>query len=134
MALAGVGNPVGGSNPAGTGQSLNYLGNHVYMYTGTVSVPTSETTIAEFTTGSTSYIVGAWQPMIMEVTTDDIAFKLYFNDQLIAGFVIGAAKDYTPWEEIELIVPGDTIVKITGHSQGASARDCGAIFTGRVYA
>tara|TARA_Y100001963_G_scaffold7601_1_gene9884 strand:- start:2623 stop:3036 length:414 start_codon:yes stop_codon:yes gene_type:complete len=130
----GAPNVSGGSNPAGTGSSLNYIGQHAYMYTGGVSCSTSETTIAQFGTGGNTYLVGSWQPQLMENTTDDIQFKLYINDQVIAQIVLTSSKDYSPFEEVEVIIPGDTIIKITGQNLGSGSKDCGSIITGRVYA
>ena len=132
--MLGGGNPVGGQNPAGLGSSLNYIGKHAYMYTGAVSVGTTETTIAEFTTGGNSYFVGQWQIQIMENTTDDIEFRLYLNDQEIAQIITTASKDYTPFEEVEIIIPTDTRIKITGHNLGSGNKNVGSIITGEVYA
>ena len=137
MPLVGGGgspNVSGGANPAGTGSSLNYIGEHAYMYTGAVSVGTSETTIAEFTTGGNTYLVATWQPQIMVNTTDDIEFNLYLNDQVIAQVITTASKDYSPFEEVEIIIPTDTRIKITGHNLGSGNKNVGSIITGRVYA
>ena len=128
----GAGNVAGG-NPVGTGSSLNYIGEHAYMYTGAVSVGTSETTIAQFGTSGNSYLVGSWQPQILTNTTDDIVFQLYLNDQVIAQVVTTSSKDYSPFEEVEVIIPSDTIVKITGQNLGSGSKDCGSIITGRIY-
>jgi len=129
----GAGNVAGG-NPAGTGSSLNYIGDHAYMYTGAVSVGTSETTVAQFGTSGNTYLVGSWQPQILTNTTDDILFQLYFNDQVIALVVQTSTKDYSPFEEIEIIIPSETRVKITGQNLGSGSKDVGSIITGRVYA
>ena len=51
----GAGNTAG-SNPTGISQSLNYIGNHCYAYSGLIQVGTSLTTCLEFTTGN-SYAV-----------------------------------------------------------------------------
>tara|TARA_Y100001938_G_scaffold105071_1_gene143383 strand:+ start:189 stop:587 length:399 start_codon:yes stop_codon:yes gene_type:complete len=132
--MLGGGNPVGGQNPAGIGSSLNYIGKHAYMYTGEVSVGTSETTIAEFTTGGNSYLVGQWQPQILTNTTDDILFKFYINNQVIALVVQTSTKDYSPFEEVEIIIPTDTRIKITGENLGSGNKNVGSIITGEVYA
>tara|TARA_R100001594_G_C3936736_1_gene239591 strand:- start:233 stop:631 length:399 start_codon:yes stop_codon:yes gene_type:complete len=132
--MLGGGNPVGGQNPSGIGSSLNYIGKHAYMYTGAVSVGTTETTIAEFTTGGNSYLVGQWQPQILENTTDDLEFRLYVNNQIIAELVLTSSRDYTPFEEVEIIIPTDTTVKITGHNLGSGSKNVGSIITGEVYA
>jgi hypothetical protein len=128
------GNPAGGQNPAGIGSSLNYIGKHAYMYTGEVAVGTSETTIAEFTTGGNSYLVGQWQPQILTNTTDDILFKFYINNQVIALVVQTSTKDYSPFEEVEIIIPTDARIKITGENLGSGDKNVGSIITGEVYA
>ena len=51
--VGGGGAPnVAGSNPAGTGTSINYVGDFVYGYSGSMTVDDTETTMLEFTTGS----------------------------------------------------------------------------------
>ena len=59
MALVGGGGAgnVAGSNPAGVGTSINYIGNHAYAYAGALSASTSAETRLNFTTGAL-YIVG----------------------------------------------------------------------------
>ena len=52
--MLGGGNPVSG-NPAGTGQTLNYIGKHAYAYSGVVTdggSSSAATTILKFTTGN----------------------------------------------------------------------------------
>jgi len=132
--MLGGGNPVSGQNPTGIGSSLNYIGKHAYMYTGEVGVTTSETTIAEFTTGGNSYLVGQWQPQVLTNTTDDILFRFYINNQVIALVVQTSTKDYSPFEEVEIIIPTDTKVKITGENLGSGTKNVGSIITGEVYA
>ena len=75
-----------------------------------------------------------WQIQIMENTTDDIEFRLYLNDQEIAQIITTASKDYTPFEEVEIIIPTDTRIKITGHNLGSGNKNVGSIITGEVYA
>ena len=55
----GAGNTAG-SNPSGTGTSLNYIGNHVTATSGAITSSTSAKTALEFSTGS-SYIVALIQ-------------------------------------------------------------------------
>ncbi len=133
--MLGGGNPVGGQNPAGIGSSLNYIGKHAYLYTGGISVINNETNLAEFSTSGNSYVVGSWQPQIMENTGDDYHFKLYFNNQLVASTVTTSTKDYAPFEDIEIIVPTDTKVKFTAENLSSSSPVLvGVIMTGEVYA
>jgi len=134
MALIGGGGAgnVAGGNPSGVGSTLNYIGEHAYMYTGSIVNGTNETTIAETSTGN-SYLVGQWQVQLFEVTTDDQAFTLYMNDEAIATTNLTSSKDYAPFEGIEIIIPPYTRLKITSQSLSASAKNVGSIITGRVY-
>ena len=54
--MLGGSNPVSGANPAGIGQTLNYLRagdrSYAYAHSGLVDVDNNETVLAEFTTGS----------------------------------------------------------------------------------
>ena len=58
--MLGGGNPVvGGSNPSGTGSSINYIGEHAYAYSGEITSGSGTTkTLLNFITASNSYIVG----------------------------------------------------------------------------
>ena len=66
MALAGAGNPVGGSNPTGTGAGLNYIGGgelkgHAYGYSGSVTSTggdSADTIVLKFQIGSGEYFEG----------------------------------------------------------------------------
>ena len=58
--MLGGGNPVSGSNPAGTGSSLNYIGKHAYGYSGVIAVNNVEKTLLQFSTGNL-YIVAKVQ-------------------------------------------------------------------------
>ena len=133
--MLGGGNPVGGQNPTGVGSVLNYIGEHVYLYTGGVSNDsTNETTMAEFTTAGNSYIVGTWQPGYVDNSTNDFQFRLYFNDQVVASIVLTSARDYSPYEEIDIIIPTDTKVKLTVKALSSSETILtSAMITGRVY-
>jgi len=133
--MLGGGNPLGGQNPTGIGSSLNYIGKHAYLYTGGITVINAEKNLAQFDTAGNSYLVGSWQPQLMENTGDDFHFKLYFNDQLVASTVTTSTKDYAPFEEIEIIIPTDTRVKLTAENVSSSSPVLiGSIITGEVYA
>ena len=63
MPLVGGGgapNVSGGSNPAGTGTGLNYVGKHAYAYGGLLVASATTTTVLKFRTGS-EYLVGEFQ-------------------------------------------------------------------------
>jgi len=136
MAILGGAGNVAGGNPAGTGTSLNYIGDRAYAYSGVVGVNGTETTLLEFTTGN-DFIVGLWLPQILEDSHhgDDIRFACYVNDQEIMASMIAASTgtDLTGLRHFPIIVASFTTIKITGQniSQNLS-KDTGATFTGRV--
>jgi len=78
MALAGAGNPVGGSNPSGTGGGLKYVGNHAYLMSGNVGVNDVETTLAEFATGE-QYVNSIIQFHAVTDSSDDIRYTIKIN-------------------------------------------------------
>ena len=120
MPLVGGGgapNVSGGANPAGIGNTLNYIGNHVYGYSGAIALDgtTNENTYMKFTTG-TSYVVGTVQFNNLDegAGTDDMIYKVYFDEQVIQSYRVGSANIYTsPDNTIPILIPPYTTVKIT---------------------
>jgi len=130
--IAGAGNPTG-SGGAGTGTSINYLGNHAYAYSGVLSVTNSTTTMIDATTG-TQYLVGKFQPSVNVDTSDNMFFKVLIDGEEIAATLIGSTTSNSPYEEIEIIVAPFTRIQITcANDSSSTGRDCSAVFTGRVY-
>jgi hypothetical protein len=140
MALVGGGGAgnVAGSNPAGTGTSLHYISNgkvtHAYAYSGVLQVDNNATTLLEFSTGN-QYIVATWQIFMAETNAaDNYRYDCYIDDQIIATLQTTSATEYTPYEEVELILPPFATVKITGrNSTDTSNNGIGSNITGRVY-
>jgi len=136
MALVGGGGAgnVAGGNPSGTGGSINYIGNHAYAYSGAVAV-NNETTLLLFTTQN-SYIVCKFQPQYLEASfsSDDIIYRIKANNELIALVTVTATREYTPYEEVELLLAPYTTIEITAENTEDNSKNAGAIITGRVYA
>ena len=132
---SGTGNTAG-SNPAGTGTSLNYIGRdptHAYAYSGIVAATDTETTLLEFSIGS-EYIVGQIQLDYFTDIDNDFGYRIYFDDQQVMGFVYNASSNQTE-QPRTIIIPSYTKVKVTAQNLDAStARENLAIITGRVYA
>jgi hypothetical protein len=119
---------------ASVGKTLNYLGQHAYAYSGIVSVDDNETTLLEFTSLKNGYLVGAYQPNYESLSGDDFKFLVYINDIVISSVQISASRDYTPYEEIEIIVPPLTTLKVTAQNEtGSTATDILALFTARMF-
>ena len=141
MALVGGGGAgnVAGSNPAGIGNTLNYIGDHVYGYSGAVALDNTqnENTYMEFTTGNT-YIVGTVQVNNLDegAATDDMLYKVYFDEQVVQSYRVGSANVYTsPDNTIPILIPPYTAVKITAKdlTQASTISNIVSI-VGRAYA
>tara|TARA_Y100001973_G_C5038478_1_gene251629 strand:- start:250 stop:645 length:396 start_codon:yes stop_codon:yes gene_type:complete len=131
--MFGGGNPVGGSNPAGTGSVLNYVGEHAYAYSGAITCDNNETTLIDAATGN-NYIVAKFQPSVIADTSDNMQFNLKIDGQLITRIQITSSTATTPYEEVEIIIAPNTRLEVTCLNQSdTSANDCAAMLTGRVY-
>jgi len=136
MALAGAGNPVGGSNPSGVGTTLNYLRDHAYGYSGSVDVDNNETTMLRFATGSL-YIVGSWTYQGFEPTGDDYKFLVKLDEQDVSCIIFPGISNVTGivQDNINILIPPYTEVKFTAQNiTDTDANLVGVTFSGRVYA
>jgi hypothetical protein len=134
MALAGAGNPVGGSNPAGTSSGLNYVGDHCYGYSGAVSVNQVETTLQDFSTGN-SYLTVRWYPTLLENTNVNYKWVVKIDDQAIMNLSVDQQYGNMHGQYVDLILPPFARVVITGRNiEDTSSADIGSVITGRVYA
>jgi len=132
--IAGAGNPTGGSNPAGTGTALNYLGEHAYAYSGSIGVTNTETTLLDFNTGS-NYIVGNFEAIngFNGSTNDDYLWLLSMDDQAVMALNLTSSKDLDS-NPLAIIIPPFTRVIVTCQNvTDTSSHDMGACITGRVY-
>ena len=135
----GAGNPVGGANPAGTGSVLNYVGHHVYAYSGTFEASTTAQTMMEFTTGS-QYIVGhiTTNGAIQFSSTGGLksAFQISMNSEVIAITQVDNQTVHSPGPPtLKLVIPPFTKIKVEVDSDDNNASVFStALFTGRVYA
>ncbi len=139
--MLGGGNPVGGTNPSGTGTSLNYIGNHVYAYSGTFPSLNSATTMLEFTTGS-EYIKGELVcNSAIDFSTGNVdsgvitAFQVTINGQVASLMKTDSgAEDMPSSTTQELILAPFTTVKVERIASGGNATFLNtATFTGRIY-
>ena len=138
MALVGGGGAgnVTGSNPAGTGSTLNYVGEFAYANSGVITTDGgNESTLLEFDTAG-SVIVGRTQFSYLSINqSDDILFRIYFNGEIIAGVQYPHVNTGSHTNYFEIIIPPYTNVKITGDNvESSTNRDLTAMVIGRVYA
>jgi hypothetical protein len=129
----------GGANPAGTGSVLNYVGDHVYAYSGAFSATTSAQTTLEFTTGS-EYIVGhiTTNGAIQFSSTNGLksAFQISINGEVVAITQVDNQTDHSPGPPtVKVVLPPYTTVKVEVDSDDTNASVfTTTMFTGRVYA
>jgi hypothetical protein len=139
MALVSGGGFGGASNtvnPAGTGSTLNYIGNHVYGISGIVGVNNSEVSLMEFTTGGDAYLKVDIQIMNESGSNEDFRYKVFLNNEVVGSwYFVSAANIPEPTNPYKLIIPAGSKVKITAENQTSTTlRNHTATITGRVYA
>jgi len=136
----GAGNVVGGSNPAGTGTGLNYIGNHAYANSGEILINNNTVTMLEFTTG-TSYFVGSFSYGVDQNASLGnsklIGFTIKFDSQKVMQVVGQSAStlqfiDFDP--NYAILIPPFTNVKIESETTNAGNVPTYAMLIGEVYA
>jgi len=136
MALVGGGGSgnIAGGNPSGTGSTLNYIGDHVFLYSGVIGVASSETTIFQCDVSSNQYIVAKLQIFLGVATNEDFTYKIKVNDEIIMQYTLQQTSTelYTSDEPLYLILSPYSRLTVTGVGSG-STRDHTATLTGRVY-
>jgi hypothetical protein len=143
MALVGGGgspNVSGGSNPAGTGSGLNYIGNHCYAYSGATESSTGGNTMLNFTTGS-EYIRAKLtcnpSTKYADVDSAPAAFQLTMDGQIVGAikFDNNASDTGGNYWEVNMIIPPYTKIEVEMDSTTDDGTYVGtAILEGRVYA
>ena len=139
--MLGGGNPVsGGSNPSGTGSSINYIGNHAYANSGVIQIQTSEVTHLKFNTGA-EYLRGTFElqgAVNLEDINDGIivAFIITMNGEVIAQPKVGTVSEAMPTvEHYKMLIPpfSSILVQVKGGADPTGWKTS-ASFVGRVYA
>ena len=131
--MLGGGNPVSSSNPAGTGTSVNYVGNHAYGYSGTVQANSTDAIALKFET-SNAYIIGK-----ISITADNdtlgtnfLKFTVNIDGQPVMQSRerrdLGAIQDYP----IPILIPPNAKIEMKFPANGTDA-DISWLFVGRVY-
>jgi hypothetical protein len=134
----GAGNPVGGSNPAGIGTSINYIGNHVYGYSGTVTLGDGATvTCLDFTSGSSNYIIAKVQAGFTSRSNDDTNFVVKIDGQLVCSSLFNNTFSDSPVTigAMEIIIPPSSRVQLQAIKIVGTNNDTLQMWlTGRQYA
>jgi len=137
MALVGGGGSpnVAGGNPAGTGTSLNYVGQHAYAYSGTIAVTGSTTTMLEFVTAE-QYVLGElnFSGVWGNLGSSSVTMTLNINgeDTIVNTVANTSARDVegTPYP---ILLPPYSKIVISMSQASGSDRDFQATIVGRVY-
>jgi len=137
--IAGAGNPVGGSSPAGTGTGLNFVGDHAYAYSGTIQGSTTSVTALAFNTQGV-YIIGDFQinmPSTYGTQATLVGWmRISFNDEVVSIVTVGLvdADSQTTGKQSMLIPPYTNVTVEVVCDDNQAARLTAATFNGRVYA
>ena len=124
--MLGGGNPVSGSNPAGTGKGLNYIGNQAYAQSGAIASATSFTDQLNFDTGAAyiDAIIDLMGPVVEADPGDgtNSIFRIRFNSEIVAEVKINTNPEASPtMYKLNMIIPTYTKVII----------DCKSTHTGQ---
>jgi len=130
------GNPTGGTNPAGTGTSLNYIGKFVYAYSGGFVADNASHIVIDFTTGPELIIGEAKINGAMNPTTSSVAGtngQIKFNSQTIGAGPMSTALDNPYNYHEKLVIPPFTHVQILINFHESDSNDIAtALFTGEI--
>jgi hypothetical protein len=132
---SGAGNPVGGTG--GIGQTLNYVGDFVYAYSGAVENAAggsgSPSTMLEFTTGS-EIIDAKLYFGVQFAGANDTYFFIKVNDQQTMGitFVETGGGDNLTGNPIEFVIPPFSKVTIQWSIDGVTKNGF-AMLSGRLH-
>ena len=132
--LGGASNPVGGSNPSGTGTILNFVGDFAYAHSGILSVNNVKKTLIDFVAPSGQLLVARFQFYYIENQSEDYSYQIEMNGEVVAGFIVDSAKAYQKDLEAKLIVAPETRVIMTAQNvSNTNTREQGATVTARLY-
>jgi hypothetical protein len=132
--MLGGGNPVGGGNPSGTGTSLNFIGNHVYAYSGDVTVvagTSADTTMLDFTTGP-EYIVGTFSFTGQNTGSNDEFLSISMNSEPVFRGRYPSGSQRVNEQPTDLVIPPYTRVTCKLGVE-TSNQSMTFVLTGRVY-
>ena len=128
---------LGSSNPAGTGgTNLNYVGNRVYLYSGTVEVDNNATTLAQFNVAANQFIEAEIQFAAAEPSNDDILHTIKIDGEVIHSVLLSnvTSNMYAFSTPIALIFAPNAEIEITAQNQtGGTPRDTTVTITGKVF-
>ena len=116
----------------GPQKGLSIIGNHCYAYSGSKASSGTATNYLEFTTGK-HYIVAKLQPAYFAQGTNNVSWLIKFNGQDVQYAEVTSGRDYTPFQEILLIIPPLTFVEVEVDNLSGGTEAVGVSITGKVY-
>ena len=129
----GAGNVAGG-NPAGTGTSVNYIGDHAYAYSGAITTTTASsaaTTYLDFSTGN-EYIVGTFHWLEAYTGNANRFIDIQINGESVMAGQADDSANQLYAQPIILLLPPFSRVTVK-YGIGGQTIDVTWIMTGRVY-
>jgi hypothetical protein len=138
MALVGGGGApnVAGSNPAGIGTGLNYVGDFAYAYSGFVEALTGGTTALNFTTGSEVIYATLHYTGVIAKTNPAAGQRgnalVSMNDTDISTIFVDV-NDIGGVNSIELMIPPYSKVTVIMYADASAGNVHACHLTGRVY-
>ena len=93
---------------------LNYIGKHVYGYSGSQGVSNTLKTLFEDVSHNTKYIVAKIQFTYEGTnTTQDYKYEIFLNDMQVFEYIVGNSGVYTsPDNVVNLVIPPNTNIKL----------------------
>ena len=132
--MLGGGNPVSGSNPSGTGSSINYIGNHCYANSGAVTVEDSGnagTTLIDFTTGN-AYIVATLHMFNNQANALDDYVKVIIDGQDIINARYQSAGEFHQDQPTRVLIPPYARFQVKASADDSPIKFT-AVLVGEVY-
>tara|TARA_Y100000310_G_scaffold309382_1_gene353412 strand:+ start:712 stop:1107 length:396 start_codon:yes stop_codon:yes gene_type:complete len=118
---------------AATGLGIRYIGEWAYSLSGRVGIADSDITLTDFTSGG-GVIVAQWAPGYADESSDNLQFRVKFNEIDIYQVTLDSRVTYSPYQYINFIIPPLTRVRVTCvNKSGGSTVNMISNFTGRVY-
>ena len=117
--ISGAGNPLGGGAPAGTGSTLAYVGDFVYVNSGAINAAETATLQMEFFTSGDRLIVGEFMlngsiSQSDEETGNSCVFAIFLNDEVISLVKVDTLQEDMPANyKLPILIPPQSKVKVT---------------------
>jgi hypothetical protein len=127
------------ASTASVGPRINYLGQHIYAFSGQIIVANATVTCLEFTSGA-GYIMANFTQSIDSTAIDQgqlIGFSIELNEVVVNSFVefvrSMAGQEFLGLQTYEFLIPPFTLVTTKAYTDDSSNNPFYHTMTGRVY-